>query len=294
MKKIAKALVERTASNNVAWLAYRTCGRLADYFGRVYGHARFARREVEREEATKRIARELFPTLTVVTGPFRGMKYPSLRAVGSALLPKLLGSYESELHSALELMLARNYSTIVDIGCAEGYYAVGLALRLPAAEVFAFDTDARGREACAEMAMLNSVDVRVHIGSLCDANVLRSLPLGSRALIVVDCEGYEKALFSSGLLDVLVKHDLIIEVHDFIDITISYHLKGIFGRTHHVQSIKSKDDIEKAHSYRYEQLEKYDPNERLLILAERRPAIMEWLIATSLATPPGRGRVLVR
>jgi hypothetical protein len=284
MKVMAKTFVQRTANNRFAWFAYKTCGRLARYFGQIYGHARFTRENAERDETLTRIAGELFPSLTVATGPFQGLRYPRLRSVGSALLPKLLGSYESELHPALEMLLTRNYNAVVDIGCAEGYYAVGLGLRLKEAEIYAFDTDPRGREACAEMARLNGVDGRIHIGSLCDVNVLRSLPLGPKALIVADCEGYEKALFSDEISEVLARHDLVVEVHDFIDISISEHLRDVFSRTHRVQSIKSTDDIEKAHSYQYEQLGKYDTSERRLILAERRPAIMEWLVMTPLVS----------
>jgi len=168
----------------------------------------------------------------------------------------------------------------VDIGCAEGYYAVGLGMRLRNADIYAFDTNPRGRQACVEMARLNGVDSRIHIGGLCDKNVLRSLPLGVRALIVADCEGYENELFDGEMGRFLAKHSLIIEAHDFIDIDISSHLRAVFSETHCVQSIKSTDDIQKAHTYRYEQLGKYDTNERRLILGERRPAIMEWLIVT--------------
>jgi len=46
-------------------------------------------------------------------------------------------------------------------------------------------------------------------------------------------------------------HDLIIEAHDFIDIEISPKLRSAFAKTHDIQSIKSIDDIERAHTYRY-------------------------------------------
>lgn len=141
------------------------------------------------------------------------------------------------------------------IGCAEGYYAVGLGLRLRNADIYAFDTDPRARQACAEMARLNGVDSRIHIGGLCDKNVLRSLPLGIRALIVADCEGYGKELFDDEMGQFLAKHGLIIEAHDFIDIDISSHLRAVFSKIHCVH-IRSTDDIPKAQTYRYEQLGK--------------------------------------
>jgi hypothetical protein len=53
------------------------------------------------------------------------------QAVGSALIPKLLGCYEAELHGVIACALNTTYDTIIDIGCAEGYYAVGLALHFP-------------------------------------------------------------------------------------------------------------------------------------------------------------------
>ena|ERR1700723_3843441 len=282
MKTAAKRLIERTAHTPLAWFTYGLCGRLGHYFGQIYGHARWVRENVERDSTLARIVGDLFPTLTVAGGPFQGLHYPHRRSVGSALLPKLLGSYESELHAALEQLLTEEYETVVDIGCAEGYYAVGLGLRLSKAEIYAFDTDPRAREACAEMARLNGIDSRVHIGELCDEKVLRSLPLGDKALIVADCEGYEKELFDGEMCRFLARHCLIIEAHDFIDIDISSYLRAILAGTHQVQSIKSTDDIQKAHTYQYAKLEKYDTKERHLILGERRPAIMEWLVATPL------------
>jgi precorrin-6B methylase 2 len=292
MKTAAKRLIERTAHNALAWFTYGVCGRLSHYLGQIYGHARWAREQSDRDDTLTRIAGDLFPTLTVSTGPFEGLRYPCLQSVGSALLPKLLGSYESELRAALEALLATDYDTVVDIGCAEGYYAVGLGLRLKNTEIYAFDTDPRARQACAEMARLNGVESRVHIGGLCDKNVLRLLPLGRRALIVADCEGYEKELFDHEMALLLAKHTLIIEAHDFIDIEISSHLRTVFSMTHCVESVRSTDDIQKAHTYQYEQLGKYDTNERRLILGERRPAIMEWLVMTPLSAEESRKMVM--
>lgn len=282
MKAVGKRLIERTVHNRLAWFTYGICGRLSHYLGQVYGHARWARENSERDQALTRIANELFPTLTVATGPFVGLRYPRLQSVGSALLPKLLGSYESELHASLEELLTAEFNTVVDIGCAEGYYAVGLGLRLKNADIYAFDTDPRARDACAEMAELNGVGSRVHIGGLCDKNVLQSLPLGVRALVVADCEGYEKDLFDDEVAQLLSKHTLVIEVHDFIDIDTSPRLHAAFSKSHRIQAIRSTDDIQKAHTYQYTQLDKFSIRERRLILEERRPGIMEWLVLTPL------------
>ena len=76
--------------------------------------------------------------LKVLYGPFKGMTYPDSTSIGSVWLPKMLGIYESELHDILEEICSKNYSTIINIGAGEGYYAVGLALRIPTSMIYAF------------------------------------------------------------------------------------------------------------------------------------------------------------
>jgi precorrin-6B methylase 2 len=277
MKSHLKKVVERTARSPVGWSFYGGCKRISNVFERVHWVAQNAR-ELDFIKAT---AYQLFPSLMVAHGPFKGLGYPSAESAASALLPKLLGSYESELHSAIEELLKNGYDTIVDIGCAEGYYAVGFAMRKPNAEVFAYDLNPHAQHACAEMAKLNDVAGRVHISGMCDQAVLRSSPLGERSLILSDCEGYEATLFTREIAEFLLKHDLIIETHDAVDMETSAKVRAAFEGTHHVCSIWSLDDIEKAHRYRYPELDSKGTQERHRILREERANIMEWLVVTS-------------
>jgi hypothetical protein len=280
LKEAGKNLVRRTAQNPIGWTVYKACGRVADYFGRVHGHARFVRETSERDEMLRKETEKLFPELTVAGGPFEGMRYPSARSYGSALLPKLLGSYESELHMALEALLVNDYTAMVDIGCAEGYYAIGIGRRYPRTKIYAFDTSPDARAICSDMAKLNGLEGRVQIGGFCDEKLLRSIPLGERSLIFSDCEGYEGILFTREVAAFLARHDVVIETHDFIDIDLSIRMREVFEATHRIQSIKSTDDIAKAHTYAVSQLQNYDTKTKRLILGERRPAIMEWLVMT--------------
>jgi len=280
LKEIGKSFVGRTAKFPAAFAVYRFSGRIAQSLGQIYGHAHHTLEIGERDERLRKLTLELFPELIVAGGPFAGMKW-IVQPFGSALLPKLLGSYESELHPALEEAFRENYDTVVDIGCGEGYYAVGLARRLPQATVYAFDTNPHARRLCGRVVKLNGLEDRVRIGGSCDAAVLSSLPLGEKALIISDCEGYEKLLFDRNMAALLAKHDLIVEVHDFIDIEISSKLRDAFRETHQIGSIKSIDDIQKAHTYQYPRLDKYDLKTKWLVLSERRPGIMEWFVLKS-------------
>ena len=75
-----------------------------------------------------KIAREVFPQKIVSDGPFKGLKYPEYISCGSAIYSKLLGTYEAELHDFIYSILRQDLEILVDIGCAEGYYAVGFAI----------------------------------------------------------------------------------------------------------------------------------------------------------------------
>src|SRR5919198_4691601 len=78
--------------------------------------------------------------LTVSGGPLAGLTYPDTEPLSVA--PKLLGVYESELHAAIEDAIRADPAVIVNVGAADGYYAVGLARRCRQARVIAYEADA--------------------------------------------------------------------------------------------------------------------------------------------------------
>ena len=149
---------------------------------------------------------------SVLHGPFEGLKYPPQSLLSRAGIPKLLGTYESELHPIIQGITPRQYDRIIDIGSAEGFYAVGLA-RLTGTTVYGFDTEPRERALCREMARLNGLSEKIQISSWCDQGVLKAVVSG-RCLIVCDCEGYEMELFTGEVIDRLRETDLIVELHE--------------------------------------------------------------------------------
>jgi hypothetical protein len=218
---------------------------------------------------------------TVRHGVFRGLKYPADRSIGSALIAKLLGSYERELHDWIKEVSTIDYTEIVDVGCAEGYYAVGLAMLLPATRIWAYDTLPEAIRLCRAMAAVNGVENRMQFGTQCDPQVLLTLPLTRRALILSDCEGYEKTLFNPEVCERLMMHDVLVEAHDYRDGEISASLLNRFRTSHDVRVIRSIPDRRRAEVYRYPELERYDLATRVSALAELRPADMEWFFFRS-------------
>src|SRR5579871_6274526 len=87
IKATGKKWVGKTATQPMIWPFYEFCGRISDAFGRIYGHARFARELSERDARLRDLTQQICPDRTVQSGPFHGLKYTS-QSYGSSLLPK--------------------------------------------------------------------------------------------------------------------------------------------------------------------------------------------------------------
>ncbi len=169
--------------------------------------------------------------LCVVDGLFAGMRLLP-RASEGCFIPKLLGCYEAPLQPSLGRLVAAGYDVVLNIGCAEGYYAVGLARLLPAAEIFAFDIDPAARALCRELAVLNDVADRVVIT---DAPVGGKFArhAGRRVLVVCDIEGAEVRLLDPATQPALADFDLVVEAHDGRE-PVSTLLASRLAATHHI------------------------------------------------------------
>lgn len=254
-------------------LLEHTVGSLIDYVRRqrfAASHARFE------EEWRNR----LFGDGVVRHGPFAGMRYPpKVIGHGSRLLPKLLGSYERELHSCIEELCQAGPDLVVDIGCAEGYYAIGFAMRCPRARIEAHDLSATALDLCRTLAEENNVADRVTTGGRVTAEHLRSLPQG-KVLVISDCEGAEKHLFDRQTAAALQHAHVLIELHDALDPAISLSILPAFEATHDLRVISSIPDLHKPRDASFLELEGLDWHARFGILDETRPGVMEWALLT--------------
>ena len=239
------------------------------------------------EGKVREVLEQLCPGARVQRGLCAGLQFPPERSAFSTVAPMLLGIYERPLQDRLlELTQTRNYDTIVDVGAADGFYAVGLALRCPAARVIACDTEPIAQRASRAMAELNGVSSRFEMRGHMDAQSLPAVVRDARrALILSDCERYEKQLFPAGSGEALARHDVVIETHDQLDYSISPHLKSVFAKSHRVEMLRADDDLQtvrRAHEFLPE-LAQFDwPIRHALVSENRRNVPGEWLIAQSL------------
>ena len=172
-------------------------------------------RLVDREEKVRAKAMADISTKRIVAaGPFAGMQYLPV-SVGSVLVPKVAGVYEKELYPAVERVIAAEPDVVVDLGSAEGFYVVGMAMRLPAAKVHGFDIDPYARHLTQCLAELNATTDRVTVAGLCDhATLDRLLASADRPAVICDIEGGELDLLDVERVPSLSKTVLLIEAHE--------------------------------------------------------------------------------
>lgn len=216
----------------------------------------------------------------VASGPFAGMVFPDSKDRGGGWLPRVLGAYESELSEIVETIISDRPAHVIDIGCAEGYYVVGLAMRLPESQITAFDIADEERAICRRMADANAVGDRVVIEDACSEETLLSLDAGIRRLVICDCEGCEQRLITRAVTWHLRRSWFVIECHDFVVPGITLHLQDLLSQTHEVMVVASVPDASKADSLCVSAIADAEPRSvRVHVYGEGRPCLMHWVVA---------------
>jgi len=216
------AAEQKGADGGIKALARRILPRSL-YLALAYRYSRYSR-------LRRRIVR--IQGRQVGAGPFAGMTY--LEHVGRSVTTKLLGSYEAELHAAVRDLVAHGFPVVLNIGCAEGYYAVGLARAMPQATIYAFDTNPKEQALCRELAEANGVADRIIIEGTCDRDRLNAMDLAG-ALLVVDVEGYELELLQPDAVPGLRQAAVLVELHDHDHPGLTDTIVARFEPTHRVE-----------------------------------------------------------
>lgn len=176
---------------------------------------------------------------TVMQGPLAGLDFLPRSAEGCHIA-KVLGCYEQPLQPYIEAAMSEGYATLLNIGCAEGYYAVGMARRMPRTRVLAFDLNPKAQEACAALAVKNGVSDRVQVGGLFRAEdfALYASRPGRRTLLFCDIEGAERELLDPSLAPDLAGIDVIMESHECLLPGITQMLIDRFKGTHTITVVQ--------------------------------------------------------
>jgi hypothetical protein len=188
----------------------------------------------------RRIVAKLPDPARVAQGPFAGMVY--LPPAGSTTaVPMLLGTYERELVPAVEEICRAGCDRIVDIGAAEGYYAVGMALRNPGAVVTCFEMNPSMRHYLRRVARHNGVLPRIGIAGECTTETLAAALAGAaRPAVICDCEGAEDMLLDPERIPDLRRALILVETHEGMVDGVEQHLRERFAPSHNIEVIRSQ------------------------------------------------------
>ncbi len=208
---------------------------------------------------------------TVISGPFQGMTY-NVRASEGSQTARLLGAYEASLAPVIEAIIAQSPELIVDIGSAEGYYAVGLARRLPQARILARDDNPKAQALCRTLAAANGVADRVEIGGRFE-HADFDLCTRSRAVVICDIEGFEDGLLDPLAAPGLCHCDILVEVHDSMKPGLSDRITKRFAATHTITRINRHVEDSGLPDW----MEELSDLDRLLALWEWRAGPTPWL-----------------
>jgi SAM-dependent methyltransferase len=206
----------------------------------------------------------------IQSGPFKGVKMLSETVwKESNLAPQIIGCYESELHDCIEHEIRRlekiEHPRVVDIGCAEGYYAVGLAKRLPHAEVYAIDISEESLKIVQRAAELNGVENLSVAPLLMDGTTID--------FIMCDCEGHEIDYLDPKKFPQLVNTHMLVEMHDFPDQPTTEIVYNRFKDTHDVYIMYEAG----RNPNQFDFMVDWHNISRWLAVSEGRPVRMYWM-----------------
>lgn len=274
MKSITRNIVRNILKNDRIWDLLPSLLKHQDFF-RI-------QRSVAFEERFSQRCLDIFNDQIVLNGPFTGLRFPHLETQGSAALPRLIGSYESELHQTLTTILNKSYSSVIDIGFAEGYYLVGLASQWLNTKFIGFDISSDAHRLCSQLAFANCISQeRLLLLGECNIDSLNDF-LPSSSLVICDCEGFEMELFTLQSKSLWQESDIIVECHDFIRPGIQESITSLLGDTHKIHIIKTDTNESKLPFLDSPKFDVFSKEEKLRLVNEGRPSSQIWIVAESV------------
>lgn len=212
-------------------------------------------------------------------GPFTGMKILPKYCWGDGDTGgKLLGIYETELYEEIEEVIKSKPDLIINYGCAEGFYGLGMAMRLPESKVMLFDINQNAINISRENAQANGL-TNVEFSFQCSHDYLEEvLSKAERPFILMDCEGAEDIVLDPVRIPSLAKTTIIVELHDCILDGITERMINKFSATHELDGISQG-----TRDLHIEPLISVSDLDKLIIYNENRPCTMTWAVMTPKA-----------
>ena len=225
-------------------------------------------------------ADKIFVSRIVCNGPFKGLHFDREDNVSGSTYAMLLGSFESEIHPFINAVMQKEYDHVYNIGCADGYYAIGFARSMPGSAVYAFDSNKLAITKAQTLATQNMLQNKINFFGTFYSSTVQLVNINKKSLFIVDCEGAERNIFTKENVDKLVNADLIIEMHINIYPDLEDYFTAIFEATHFISIVNSVDDHLKAKNYLFPEIDGLNYSLRHFI-TEERSIFMQWIMLRS-------------
>ena len=210
---------------------------------------------------------------TVQEGPFKGMIISEDQFWGPGdKASKILGLYEKEIQDLInQIQEKNNFPTFIDIGGADGFFAVGSVKNNLFKNCEVFEISKRGRQSIEESAIKNNVADLISIKSEANEKTLSSIENINNSVILCDIEGSEYDLFSENLIKNMHPSNVIIEIHKNPDISLN-EFEDKFKNLFSINKITQEPRSLKG----FGELKNFNDNNRSLLASEGRSYIQEW------------------
>ena len=193
---------------------------------------------------------------------------------------KLLGVYEEQVQSKIkELSIKNKLENIIQLGSADGYHICGLVKNNIFRNAYGFEMDRISYEYSLENKKANGLLENVKIFNE-EANlelIEKFLPKVNleKTVFLIDIENAEYDLFNNENIDKYKKSFFVIEDHFFYD-----HENR---RDHFLELVKNNFNWSfvansARNPFEFKILDKFNDDDKWLLMAEGRPQSMNWLI----------------
>ena len=210
---------------------------------------------------------------TVQQGPFKGMVINEDQFWGQGdRSSKILGLYEKEIQDLIvSIQKDKNYSTFVDIGGADGFFAIGSLVNNLFEKCEVFEISKKGRISIQKNSKQNNVYDSIKIHDKASKRSLIKIDNINNSLILCDIEGDEYELFDEKLINEIYPSDIIIEIHkDKENSLVNFEKR--FTKKYSITKITQEPRSLKN----FKELENINDNNRALITSEGRSYVQEW------------------
>ena len=218
-------------------------------------------------------------------GPFRGLKLSKATWWGKTdRAGMLLGLYEQEVLSALANVPVRYRRSFIELGAADGYYAVGVLVNDLFERSYCFEISERGQKAITANAALNGVSSRVQIHGIAEMNFHTALPESATgdSVLLIDIEGAEFDILTAKTFERFTNSVIIIELHDHFFADAPQRLERLRSICANVFRIDELTTTARDLSV-FPELKQFSDTDRWLICSEGRRAMPHWYVLTPLA-----------